>query len=111
MPITFLRVFMRIIFFLLLHLATQSFAQTSVQEIPQFTWMNNNAELLHLKSYLERSDELGLKQQEDDINFINALINGNIELTNVTDSVAADFKLTQIAITFFSDIIYGKQPI
>ena len=73
--------------------------------------MNNHAELLHLKSYLDRSDELGLKQQEEDVNFIDAVINGKMELTNVTDSVAADFKLTQIAITFFSNIIYGKQPI
>ena len=108
---TFLQVFMRIIIFLLLHLTTQTFSQTSIQEIPQFKWMNNKAELLHLRSYIERSDKLGLKLEEYDVDFIDALINDNLQLTNFTDSVAAESKLTEIAISFFSDIIYGKLPI
>ena len=73
--------------------------------------MNNKAELLHLRNCIERSDELGLKQEEYDVDFIDAFINNIPELTNFTDSVAAESKLTQIAISFFSDIIYGKLPI
>jgi L,D-transpeptidase YcbB len=94
---------------MLLYITTQSSAQISLQEIPSFKWMNNKSEILNLKSLIKRTSEVGLKQEDYDISFIDALISNRLQPNKIPDSVA-EAKLTRIAISFFSDLVYGKRP-
>jgi L,D-transpeptidase YcbB len=102
---------MRIMIIFLLYFTNQLFSQTFTQEMPQLKWMNNKSGLLQFRDYLDESIELGLKRSDYNINFIDSLINDDVRLTSFTDSAEADSTITQIAITFFSDIVYGTRPV
>jgi L,D-transpeptidase YcbB len=94
---------------LLLYITTQTFSQTSLQEVPSFKWMNNKNEILHLKTLIKRSTELGLKLEDYDMSVIDTLINNSLRPNKISDSVA-ESRLTRLAMAFFSDIVYGKRP-
>jgi murein L,D-transpeptidase YcbB/YkuD len=71
--------------------------------------MNNKSQILHLKTLIKRSTELGLKQEDYDVSVIDTLINNSLRPNKISDSIA-ESRLTRLAMAFFSDIVYGKRP-
>ncbi|HET9056734.1 MAG TPA: L,D-transpeptidase family protein [Chitinophagaceae bacterium] len=62
----------------------------------------------YLLNILSLSPNLGLEEKDYQYNFIESYRKGTIQLLNLEDSIMAEIKLTDAAIHFFSDVVYGN---
>jgi L,D-transpeptidase YcbB len=74
------------------------------------TWINQSAKSNTniLLSHLQLSTGLGLNEKDYQYNFTDAYRKGTVIFKNTVDSVEAELKLTDAAIHFFSEIVYGN---
>jgi L,D-transpeptidase YcbB len=69
---------------------------------------HNTNDLAVLLSALNRSAEMGLREKDYGLNFIQSFYNKNIWLQNIEDSLNAEVKITVAALQFYNDIAFGN---
>ena len=68
----------------------------------------NLADYNILLNDLKLSDGLGLREKDYQFSYIESLRNGTAQLRNIEDSLEAEIRITDAAIHFYSDIVYGN---
>jgi len=69
----------------------------------------NNANLIALAKDIDESANTGLNPDDYNLVFIRSLLNENVLLQNMHDSVMAELTITDAAIHFYDDVVYGNQ--
>ncbi len=73
-------------------------------------WINeaNISDRAILFNTLKQSSSLGLRENDYQYSFIETLNKGNTYLHNINDSLEAEVLLTDAAIHFYNDVVYGN---
>jgi L,D-transpeptidase YcbB len=81
---------------------------TSFNYHPAWLGADNKQPLLLLVNAINSCENLGLRQSDYPISFIESILNQTATLHNLSDSLQADIKITEAAIHFYSDISFGN---
>lgn len=75
----------------------------------KLVWLNNdNTPIKKLYSFFGASAYLGLDQKDYRFSFVTDVQNGAARFITAKDSILADIKITDAALHFFSDVVYGN---
>lgn len=72
-------------------------------------WINNNYNKDFLINLINKADNIGLQKKDYQYNFFQSYIDHPLLIKNLKDSILAEICFTDIAIHFFSDIVYGNK--
>jgi L,D-transpeptidase YcbB len=76
----------------------------------RLAWINNKSAVNQLLIFLETSEDLGLRKMDYKPDYLQAFNKGALTLLNFEDTLAADIRISDIAISFFKDISVGRLP-
>ena len=74
------------------------------------TWLNKENVINRnvLFSELKLSADMGLRESDYQYILIESLRNGTVQLKNISDSVKAEIQITDAALHFYNDLVYGN---
>ncbi len=75
---------------------------------PAWVQKNNSNNRQFFFDALQLSSSLGLEQKDYQFNYIERFKEGNVALQNIEDSLMAEIRITDAALHFYSDIVYGN---
>src|SRR5687767_1914315 len=97
----------KILIFLIFCLPIISVAQDK-KESTRISWLADKSAIVKLSEYIDDCSHLGLSREDYDAGFLASIINGDSELQDSTDTIAAESRLTYMAEAFFKDVLNGK---
>ena len=71
-------------------------------------WIQNQNARETLFKLLSAAENSGLREKDYQFNFINAYKNNLFQLQDIADSLEAEIRMTDAAIHFYSDLVYGN---
>jgi len=74
-------------------------------------WINDRHLLQNLLLLFEESAGFGLREKDYEYDLAISVKNGGREMKKEEDSIAADLQLTDAALHFMHDLLYGKPPV
>jgi len=73
-------------------------------------WVNNKLRQQQLFNFIKNSADLGLREEDYQVNFFKAILGNMKILATKNDSLEAEIRFTDAAIHFFTEVSFGNQP-